>query len=203
MEKELSNLKLFDKWSFNDVVVSDLGLKNYINLNPIVIPKTNGYYHNTPFYKSKINIVERFVTRLGVCGHKGKKHKASSGHNTGKALSHIKVMKSVLEDIEVKLKLNPILVLVKAIENSAPREEVITIERAGARYVQAVDISPQRRLDLVVRLLCQSAFQKSFNSKAKLIENLSKEIVLAYNKDPNSSVILKRNEFEKMAAAAK
>ena len=76
-----SEIKLFNKWSFNEVAVGDDGLRPYINLNPIVIPKMNGYYHNTPFYKTKINIVERLGTRLQVTGHKGKKHKFSTGHN--------------------------------------------------------------------------------------------------------------------------
>ena len=69
----MSVVKLFDKWDFNNIVVSDIGLKDYINVKPIIIPRTNGYYHNTAFYKKKINIIERIMNRLQVCGHKGKK----------------------------------------------------------------------------------------------------------------------------------
>ena len=196
-------IKLFDKWDFNDVVVEDLGLKPYINLTPILVPKTGAYVHNDAFYKTKINIVERFLTRFQVCGHKGKNHRVSSGHNTGKTLSHLKLMKEILEELEKKTKENPIKVFVKAIENSSPREEVITIERAGARYAQAVDIAPQRRVDLVIRFMCQGAFQKSFNKKASIKDNLAKEILSAYNKEISSMAYAKRLEIEKMAAAAK
>jgi small subunit ribosomal protein S7 len=197
------NIKLFNRWSFEGIIVEDLGLKSYINLNPLCVPRTNGYHHNTPFYKTKINIVERFINRIQVCGHKGKRHRVSSGHNTGKVSFHLNLMIKILESLESKTKENPIKVLVKAIENSAPREEVITIERAGARYAQAVDIGPQRRLDLVIRYMCQGSFQKTFNKKTTLKDCLVKEILAAYNNDETSMAISKRNEIEKMAAAAK
>ena len=73
-------------------------------------------------------------------------------------------------------------VLVSAIENSAPREEVITIERSGARYAQAVDIAPQRRVDLVLRYLSQGASHKSFNSSKSLKDSLTSEILDCYNR---------------------
>jgi len=199
----MSTIKLFDKWSFTEVVVSDLGLKNYINLKPVLVPRTNGYYHNTPFYKTKVSIVERFMNRLQVTGHKGKKHKISTGHNTGKAASISKVMFEVLLTLEKTAKTNPIQVLVSAIENAAPREEVITIERSGARYAQAVDMSPQRRVDIVLRYMCQGASHKAFNSSKFLKDALVEEIMDCYEKTGNSVAMSKRNEIEKMAAAAK
>ena len=199
----METIKLFNKWEFDGIEVYDLGLKPYINLKPMVIPRTNGQYHNTAQYKTKLNIVERIMNRIAVCGHKGKKHKFSSGHNTGKSLKQTKFMFEVLEEVSNKTKENPILVLVRAIENSAPREEVISIERAGARYAQAVDIGPQRRLDLVIRTLCQSAFSKSSKSKNSVVQNLANEIVSAYKKDATSVILSKKMEIEKMAASAK
>jgi small subunit ribosomal protein S7 len=199
----MAEIKLFNKWSFDGVVVEDIGLKSYINLKPIIIPRTNGYYHNEPFYKTKVNIVERLLNRLQVTGHKGKKHKYSSGHNTGKTKTQIKIIFEVFEELEKRTKENPIQVLVKAIENAAPREEVITIERSGARYAQAVDISPQRRLDLTLRFICQGAAHKAFNSAKSLSSALVEEIMDCYNKTGNSMAMTKKNEIEKMAAAAK
>jgi len=81
-------------------------------------------------------------------GHKGKKHYMSSGHNTGKKDIALKVVENALAKCEEKLKQNPLAILVKAIENAAPREEVIAIEYGGARYPKAVDVAPQRRIDL-------------------------------------------------------
>ncbi len=196
-------IKLFDKWSYSEVVVTDAGLIGYININPIIIPRSNGYYHNTAFYKTKVNIVERLMNRLQVTGHKGKKHKISTGHNTGKAKKISTLMLEVLETLEKKTKLNPIQVLVSAVENAAPREEVITIERSGARYAQAVDCAPQRRVDLVLRYICQGASHKAFNSAKSLHDCLVEEIMDCFNKTGNLMAMSKRNEIERMAAAAK
>lgn len=199
----MAELKLFNRWSLNEVAVGDDGIRPYINLNPIVVPKTNGYYHNTPFYKTKINIVERLMTRLQVTGHKGKKHKFSTGHNTGKAQRIANQMYYILEELEKRTKQNPIQVLVTAIENAAPREEVITIERSGARYAQAVDMGPQRRVDLVLRYLAQGAAQKSFDKTTSIEDALIAEIMDCYERTGNSVALSKRVEIEKMAAAAK
>jgi small subunit ribosomal protein S7 len=196
-------IKLYDRWSFDGIVVEDMGLKSYINVDPIIVPRTNGYHHNTAFYKIKINIIERLMNRLQVTGHKGKKHKMSTGHNTGKASSISNIIKEVLEIIESRTKENPIAVLVKAVENAAPREEVITIERSGARYAQAVDISPQRRVDLVLRYMTQGAAQKAFNKATSIQNTLVEEILDCYNKGDKSMAMSKKNEIEKMAAAAK
>ena len=199
----VAEVKLFNKWSFNGVVVSDAGLMNYINIKPIIVPRTNGYYHNTPFYKTKVNIVERLMNRMPVTGHKGKKHKFSSGHNTGKAKTQLMALKKVLEELELKTKQNPIQVLVTAIENAAPREEVITIERSGARYAQAVDMSPTRRVDLVLRYLCQGAGHRAYAKEISFAKALAEEILDCYGFGGKSMAISKKSEIEKMAAAAK
>lgn len=197
------DIKLFDKWSFRDVIVEDLGLQDYINLKPIIIPRTNGYYHSMAFHKQRVNIIERLSNRIMVSGHKGKKHYISSGHNTGKGKKVMMIVKEVLEELEKKTKLNPIQVLVTAIENAAPREEVITIERSGAKYAQAVDISPQRRVDLVLRYMTQGSYHKSFDTAKSYVSVLVSEIMDAYNKEGNGFAYKKRIEIEKMAASAK
>lgn len=202
-ETSSDRIKLYDKWGFSEVTISDMGLVGYVNLKPVFIPRSNGYYHNTAFYKTKVNIVERLMNRLQVTGHKGKKHKISTGHNTGKAQKIASLMKEVLETLEKRTKENPIQVLVTAIENAAPREEVITIERSGARYAQAVDIGPQRRVDLVLRYLAQGASHKAFDSSTSLKDALVDDIMDCYNKGNTSMAMSRRNEIEKMAAAAK
>jgi small subunit ribosomal protein S7 len=199
----VTEIKLFDKWSFQGLIVVDQGIAPYINLKPVVIPRSNGYYHNTPFYKTKVNIVERLMNRLAVTGHKGKKHKMSTGHNTGKAKMQTSILFDVLSELERITKENPIQVLVSAIENAAPREEVITIERSGARYAQAVDIGPQRRVDLVLRYITQGAAGKAFNGSTSLVDALVTEIMDCYNSGDKSMAMSRRNEIEKMAAAAK
>ncbi len=199
----MADIKLFDKWSFSGVAVSDAGLISYINLKPVIVPRSNGYHHNSAFYKTKVNIIERFMNRLQVCGHKGKKHKISSGHNTGKASSIASIIVEVFETLEKRTKENPIQVFITAIENAAPREEVITIERSGARYAQAVDMAPQRRVDLVLRYIAQGAAHKAFDGSISLKDALVDDIMDCYNNGDKCMAMSKKNEIEKMAAAAK
>ena len=138
-----------------------------------------------------------------IPGHKGKKHKITSGQATGKSVTAYKLVHDALDNVEKKLKRNPIEVLVKAVENGAPREEIITIEYGGARYPKAVECSPQRRIDHVLKLIAQAAFQKSFRSKKSAADYLADEIVLAYQLNPQSVVITKKVELERQADASR
>src|SRR3989338_3920037 len=95
------------------------------------------------FWKSKYSIFERFMNKLQVPGHKGKKHKLTSGHCTGKYDTAFLILEKTFEIIEKKTNKNPIEIFVRALENAAPREEITTIEYGGARYPQSVDCSPQ------------------------------------------------------------
>ncbi|MCG8626257.1 MAG: hypothetical protein MJE68_30195 [Proteobacteria bacterium] len=49
---------------------------------------------------------------------------------------------------------NPLQVLVDAITNSGPREDSTRIGRAGTVRRQAVDVSPLRRVNQAIWLLC-------------------------------------------------
>ena len=49
---------------------------------------------------------------------------------------------------------NPLQVLVDAVANSGPREDSTRIGRAGTVRRQAVDVSPLRRVNQAVWLLC-------------------------------------------------
>ena len=76
----MSEIKLFNRWETEHIQVIDPGLKRYINLRPIIIPKTHGRNVGTQFWKSKYHIVERLINKMMIPGHKGKKHKISSGN---------------------------------------------------------------------------------------------------------------------------
>ena len=120
-------LKAFNKWSTENIKVDDPGLEKYITLEPRIMPKTGARYAGSRFHKSKIFIVERLINKLMVSGHKGKKHYLSSGRNTGKSLSTYQLVEKAFTIIEKRLNKNPVEVFVKALENAAPREEIITI----------------------------------------------------------------------------
>ena len=92
--------------------------------------------------------------------------KRSSGIFTGKNIAYNTVF-NTLNYIEEKTKKNPVEVLVRAIEAGAPREGITTIEYGGVRYPKSVDLSPQRRIDLVLRWLTQGAYQKMSGTKGR------------------------------------
>ncbi len=196
-------VKAFNRWEVKGIEVNDLGIKPYITLEPRIVVKTGATYAKNRFHKSKIFIVERLINKLMVTGHKGKKHFISSGHNTGKATKVYDAVVKALEIIESKLKKNPIEVFVKAIEHAAPREEVTSIEYGGARYPKAVEMSPQRRIDVALKFFVQGAYQKSFNKKVKIYESLAQEIIDAYNLSQNSLAISKKNELERQAHSSR
>jgi small subunit ribosomal protein S7 len=195
--------KIFNRWDTTGIQVEDPGLVRYITLSPVIVPKTGARYVGARFHRSGINIVERLINKLMVTGHKGKKHVITSGHNTGKAHQALEIVEKAFELVEQRSKKNPIEVFVKAIENSAPREEIITIEYGGARYPKAVECAPQRRIDVVMRLFSQGAYQKSFNKKKKVHEALADEILAAYNKSNQSVAINKKMELERQADSSR
>jgi len=195
--------KLFDKWDTN-ITVNDPGLRNYINLKNTMVPRTLGRNAKYRFYKSQYShIVERLANKLMVTGHKGKKHKISSGHYTGKSQVIYKIIIDAFEVIEKKIKKNPLEVFVRAVENAAPRDEITSIEYGGAKYPQAVECSPQRRIDITLRQMAQGAYSKSFNKKKKMKDALAEEIINAYEVSQNSQAISKKLELERRASSSR
>ena len=197
------SVKLFNKWETEGIVVMDPGLKRYISVKPVIVPKTGARYAGAQFHKSKINIVERLINKLNVPGHKAKKHFITSRHATGKTQNSYAIVEKALAIVEFKTKKNPVEVFVKALENAAQREEIITIEYGGARYPKAVECSPQRRVDIALRMMVQGACQKSFNSKKAAEQTLADEIINAYNKSNQSVAISKKLETERQADASR
>ncbi len=197
------DIKLFNRWSVEGIRVQDRGLAPYITLLPKIMPKTGARYAGNRFHKSNVFIVERLATKLMSSGHKGKKHFLSSGHNTGKKGAVLDIVERAMAKAEAKLKKNPVEVLVKAIENAAPREEVIAIEYGGARYPKSVEVSPQRRIDLVLRGFTQGAYARSFNKKMKIADALAEEIIAAYQSSGKSSALSRKRDMERQAASSK
>ncbi|MBR9675505.1 30S ribosomal protein S7 [Candidatus Woesearchaeota archaeon] len=196
-------VKAFDKWDTANIKIEDPGLINYINLEPKIVPRSHGRYAGNRFHKSKIFIVERLINRLMVSGHKAKKHTRSSGHNSGKVQKTYEMVEKAFDLIETRTKKNPVEVFAKAVEKAAPREEIVTIEYGGARYPKAVECSPQRRVDVVLKLMVQGIYQKSFNTKKSAVEALADEIINAYNMSQNSAAIQKKLELERQADSSR
>lgn len=198
----LPEFKIFDLYDLSDVKVEDPGLKSVINLKPKLILKSQGR-NVQKLGQININIVERLMNRLSVAGHRGKKHKIIFGHSTGKYSKNMRIVLDAFKIIEQKTKQNPVQVLVKAIENSAPRDETTAIEYGGARYPQAVDVSPLRRVNIALRHIVHGASTMAFNKKKNITQGLADEIMLTSENNGESFAIKKRNESEKQADSAR
>jgi len=191
-KKEIEEIKLFGKWDFKDIEIRDPGLKRYICLRPVYVPHSMGRHEHKRFGKAEVNIVERLVNNL-----------MRPGKNAGKKIRAINVVKNAFEIIHLRTGENPIQVLIRAIENSAPCEDITRISYGGIVYHLAVDISPQRGLDLALRFICEGARQASFGNPKPLEECLADEIILAANNDTNSYAVSKRHEMERIALASR
>jgi len=198
----MATAKIFDLYDTSEVKVEDPGLKRYVNFDARLVVKSFGKTKDK-FAKTKVNILERMANLLTVPGHRGKKHRVITSWASGKYDQKMKIILQTLKIIEEKTKQNPVQVLVKAIENSAQKEEVTAIEYGGARYPQAVDSSPYRRVTIALRNIVHGSQDKAFGKKTKIHEALANEIILASQNAPESFSCGKRNEFEKQADAAR
>ena len=195
-------MKVFNEFEITGITVEDAGLKRVVNLDNKLILKSHGR-NRKEFGKTKVNVIERLINILQVPGSRGKKHRIITSWNTGKYNRNAKIVVDAFKIIQKKTGKNPIEVFVKAVENGAPREEVTSIEYGGARYPQAVDTSPIRRLNLVLRFLVHGSYDKAFNKKANITDSLAKEIMLAAENSSESYAISKKNDSEKQADAAR
>jgi len=197
-------IKIFGKWDTKGIKLKDPGLSKYINLEPVLVPRSGGKHAKQQFYKSKMNIVERLMNKLQVPGHRGKKHTISSGRCVGKTSTQYKIVKKTFEKIEKTIKKSPIEVLVRAIENTARREEITAYQVGGIIVRRTVITSPQRRVDLALRIIVQSAYRKSFGNKENMADALTSEIIAAYNNDASKSKAIKEKyRIEREAEGAR
>lgn len=198
----MTQMKVFGLYDATEVRVEDPGLKKVVNLNSKLMIKSHGRIKWDPS-KSKVSVIERLINLLQVPGSRGKKHKIITSWINGKQSRCTRILMDAFKIIEEKTKENPLKILIKAIENGAPRDEVTAIEYGGARYPQAVDVSPRRRLNLVLRYIVSGSYDKAFNKKLTMTESLAKEIMLAAEGSSESYAISKKNEIEKQADAAR
>lgn len=201
-EKTAEPQLIFGLYDISEVKASDSGLKSVINLNYKLVVKSHGRIREK-FGKSNVNIVERLINTISVPGHRGKKHKIVTSWATGKYNKNAKMVLEAFKIIENKTKENPIQILVTAIENGSPKDEVTMIQYGGARYPQAVDCAPLRRISLALRNIVHGAYDKSFRSKKTFPQALADELIATAKNEPNAVAVTKRTELEKQADAAR
>ena len=191
-KKAPTEIKLFQKWSFKDIEVTDLGLKRYLNLTPMVTPHSMGRHEHQRFRKAKVNIVERLINNL-----------MRPGKNAGKKAKTTNIVKQAFEIINLRTGKNPVEIMVKAVENTAPAEDTTRISYGGVVYHLAVDVAPQRRIDLAIRYISEGARAASLNTPRSIAECVADELILAANKDIKSYAVAKRNERERIAQSSR
>ena len=205
MSKQKKDIKLFNKWSFEGIEIKDWTLENYINLKPIIVPQSCGRHEKKTFWKTtKVSIIERFINRLlspGFISSKIKGHKSS--YSSGKKSHLIKSVENSFILIELNTGQNPIQVLVDAICYCAPREETTKIAMGGISYASAVDISPQRRVDLALKYIVQAIAARSHSNELSFEENLAKELIQASKNCQESRAVKRKDEIERIAVSAR
>lgn len=189
---QIDEIKLFGKWSYDMIEIRDPSLKRYLCLTPVRLPHTSGRHEHRKFGKAYVPIVERLINKLMM-----------PGRNTGKKHLAYNIVKKAFELIYLRTNENPLQVLVRAIENSAPREDTTRIMYGGIVYHVSVDISPLRRIDVALKHLTEGARLKAFNNPTPIEEALAEEIILAANNDPKSYAIQRKDEIERIALSSR
>merc|ERR1711881_767847 len=99
------------------------------------------------------------------------------GRNNGKKMMAVNIVRHAFEIIHLLTDRNPIQVLVDAVINAGPREDSTRIGSAGVVRRQAVDVSPFRRVNQAIYLICTGARAASFRNIKTIAECLADEIM--------------------------
>ena len=198
--------KVFDRWDSEGVKITDISIARYIVLESKTVPHTFGKQTQKMFAKGKMSIVERLINKLMRSGQGKRKLSGKYIRNRqgcGKKLQAMRTVEEAFEIVEAKTKQNPLQVLVKALENAAPREDTTKIKRGGIAYAVAVDVAPITRLDEALKNIALSAFVGSFNKKKTAGEALAEELILASQEDQKSLSVKRRDEVERIAKSSR
>eukprot|EP00438_Fugacium_kawagutii_P030527 Skav213655 [mRNA] locus=scaffold2012:408273:410886:- [translate_table: standard] len=188
-----TEVKLFGKWTYEDVMLSDLSLVDYIAVKgtaQLFLPHTQGRYQMRRFRKALCPIVERLVCSMMM-----------HGRNNGKKLMAVRIVKHAFEIIHLLTDKNPIQVFVDAVKNGGPREDSTRVGSAGVVRRQAVDVSPLRRVNQAIYLICTGARNSAFRNIKSISECLADEIMNCAKESSNSYAIKKKDEIERVAKA--
>jgi len=200
MMSTTQNLLLFRKWDLSEIEIKDHSLKTAISLKKMILPQTFGRSALKRFNKADVNIVERLTNKLM---HFGKKYAKNTGRMGGKKTSVIKTVKAAFEIIHLKTGKNPVEILIRAIENSAPNEDVTRIVYGGTVYHVSVDVAPIRRVDLALRFIADSVKEATFSNPKSIEEYLAEHLIMTAQNDPNAPAVKKKRELERIAQASR
>merc|ERR1719198_2229780 len=113
----------------------------------------------------------------------------------------IRHVQQALDIIHLSSGKNPLQVLINAICNSGPREDSCRVGSAGVVRLQAVDVSPMRRVNQAIYLMVKGTRNASFRNIKTFPECLAEEIIATATKQTTSSSIKKKQEIERAAVS--
>jgi len=189
-EEEAASAELFGKWSVTDIEYNDPSTERYITVTPIA--HTMGRHSNKQFQKSEISVVERLINRL-----------MQTDENTGKKQLATAIVSDAFDIVHERTEENPVQVLVRAVEHSAPREETVRLKYGGISVPKAVDVAPQRRVDQALKFIAEGTYGGSFKTTTGAEESLASLLIGAANNDVNAYSVNQKEEKERVAAAAR
>lgn len=187
--------KLFGKWSYEGVQCSEMSLVNYLSVKAtkaqVYFPYTAGKYQKKRFAKVTCPITERFVDMIMIGSHR----------QNGKKQMAVRIFKEALEIIHLLTGQNPLSVLFEAIVQGGAREDSTRIGSGGTVRRQAVDVSPLRRVNQAIYLMCKGSRESAFRSHKSMAETLADEIINAAKGvgQGNSYAVKKKDEIERVA----
>lgn len=193
VQSKENTIKLFGKYTYDDIEINDVSLKPYINVHTRVsVPHTGVSYCKKQFEKASMPLTMRLAH--GLMRH---------GRNTSKSLLVLKAVRDAFIIIERLTKKNPIQVLVDACINAGPRESTARIGKGGSAKRSSVDVSPLRRLNLALAYLTGGMRKAAFKNVKTLPETIAEELIAASRGNPNSYAVKKRDEVERVAKSSR
>jgi small subunit ribosomal protein S7 len=181
---------LFGTWDVSEIEYADPSTERYIAVTPVA--HTMGRHASKQFQKSEISVVERLVNRL-----------MQTEENTGHKQKTMQIVRESFEMVHDRTEENPVQVLVRAVENAAPREETVRLKYGGISVPQAVDVAPQRRVDQALKFIADGTQRGSYKSHNSAAEALTDVLIGAADYDVQSYAIGQKVESERVAEAAR
>ena len=114
----------------------------------------------------------------------------------GKKSAAEKIVYGAFDQIEKKIRQNPISVFEQALDNVMPSIEVRSRRVGGATYQVPVEVRPERRTTLAIRWLIAAARDRN---ERTMVDKLSGELLDASNNRGNA--VKKREDTHRMAEA--
>jgi small subunit ribosomal protein S7 len=189
-DEETVNAELFGKWDVSEIHYEDPSTRRYLAATPVA--HTMGRHASKQFKKSEISVVERLANRL-----------MKTGSNAGKKQQALQIVRDAFDTVHERTEENPVQVLVRAVENAAPREETVRLKYGGISVPQAVDTAPQRRVDQALKFIADGAHSSSFKTPTDAAEALANQLIGAADYDVQTYAIGQKEEKERVAAAAR